>query len=86
MGHAAIDFTEKMFQWCVDELRYKVGIYQKTGAISVYDADVVKSDNIVSENIREALKDAVRCLEDIPEVCTKISRINSMAFDGIKFC
>lgn len=68
MALAGIDFSVNMFRWCIDELRYKAGIYQRTGAITVFDGDVVKSDKVVPENIRDALKRAARCLEDVPEV------------------
>lgn len=61
-------FSEEIFKWCIDELRLKAGIYQETGAVSIYNAGVVKSDITISERTRNALIDAVRPLEMIPEV------------------
>ncbi|PGH23321.1 hypothetical protein AJ80_02573 [Polytolypa hystricis UAMH7299] len=49
------------------ELRYKAAIFKTTGAISVYNGDVVKSDTAVSESIRQALKAAVASLENVPD-------------------
>ena len=57
-----------MFAFCIDELQHKVIAYEKTGLVTAFDADVVKSDNVVSEKLRQALIDAVKSLENIPEV------------------
>ncbi|KAF8885779.1 hypothetical protein BD779DRAFT_658321 [Infundibulicybe gibba] len=61
------EITSGMAEWCIEELRYKAKNFQRTGAISVYTGDVVKSDTIVPEVLRHALKTAVAPLEDIPE-------------------
>ncbi|KAF8885778.1 hypothetical protein BD779DRAFT_1646453 [Infundibulicybe gibba] len=63
-----VDITQKMVDWCIEELRYKAKIFQKTGAISVYTGDVVKSDTIVPKTLRDRLKAAAASLEDIPNV------------------
>ncbi|KAF8885777.1 hypothetical protein BD779DRAFT_658289 [Infundibulicybe gibba] len=59
-----VDVTQKMVDWCIEELRYKAGIFQKTGAISIYTGDVVKSDTILPTALRNALKTAATPLED----------------------
>lgn len=60
------DITEEMVDWCIDELRYKAKIFEETGAVSVYNGDVVKSDTAVSDSLKAALRQAVTALEDIP--------------------
>jgi hypothetical protein len=54
--------------WVIEELRYKAGIFQETGAVSVYNGDVVKSDTVITDALKEALKAAVVPLENVPEV------------------
>ncbi|KAF8647144.1 hypothetical protein AX16_006975 [Volvariella volvacea WC 439] len=56
-----------MMEWCIDELRYRAAIYQKTGYVYVYNGDVVKSDTAVPEELKLELRQAVRPLEDVPE-------------------
>ncbi|KAG5637121.1 hypothetical protein H0H81_005714 [Sphagnurus paluster] len=60
------DMTENMVDWCIAELRYKANQLKPTGAISVYNGDVVKSDTAISPLLRDALKAAVAPLENIP--------------------
>jgi len=62
-----IDITEKMFDWCIAELRHKSKSFQQTGAISVFDGDVVKSDTAILPSIRDALITAAAKLEDVPD-------------------
>jgi hypothetical protein len=57
-----------MFAFCIDELQHKAKISKQTGLVTAFDADVVKSDSIVSEKLRQALIDAAKPLEDVPEV------------------
>ncbi|KAG5641800.1 hypothetical protein DXG03_004166 [Asterophora parasitica] len=64
---ANTDFTNEMFDWCIAELRYKIPVFEKTGAISVYNGDVVKSDTTVPPALQEALKAAVVSLENVPD-------------------
>lgn len=54
-----------MVDWCIAELQYKAKIFEKTGAVSVYNGDVVKSDTAVSESLKESLQAAVELLEDV---------------------
>ncbi|KAI1394262.1 uncharacterized protein F4822DRAFT_43229 [Hypoxylon trugodes] len=62
-------FSEKMFQYCVEELREKAETFKKTGIINVLDSELViaKSDTIVPPSLMEALKAGVKVLEDVPE-------------------
>ena len=57
-----------MFDWIIAELRWKAKIFQETGAVTVYNGDVVKSDSKIPEILKKALKSAVIPLEAIPEV------------------
>jgi hypothetical protein len=67
LSTADIDITESMITWCIDEIRYKFKQFKKTGMITVYDGDVVKSDTAIPSSLRHALKAAAAPLEDIPE-------------------
>ncbi|KAG5637205.1 hypothetical protein H0H81_005418 [Sphagnurus paluster] len=60
------DMTENMIDWCIAELRYKANQLENTGAISVYNGDVVKSDTAIPPLPRDALKAAVAPLENVP--------------------
>lgn len=62
-----VSVSEKMVDWCIAELQYKTKTLEKTGATSVYDGDVVKSDTTVPDSLKEALKVAVTPLEQVPE-------------------
>ena len=68
MANPERDFTQKMADWCIEELRYKAKILKETGAVVVYNGDVVKSDTAVPEATKAALQAAARSLEDVPEV------------------
>ena len=56
-----------MMNWVIDELHWKADILQKTDQIVAFDSGVVKSDTQIPEELKQALKDAVRPLEDIPQ-------------------
>ncbi|PKS12302.1 hypothetical protein jhhlp_001602 [Lomentospora prolificans] len=60
--------SEKMFDFCINELKDKAATFKKTGFVNIYDAEVsiVKSDTVVSEALRDALIKAVKVLEDVP--------------------
>ncbi|KAH8797931.1 hypothetical protein F5884DRAFT_814113 [Xylogone sp. PMI_703] len=62
------DVTEAMANWIIEELRYKAQIFKDTGAVSIYNGDVVKSDIAVTSDLKQSLRSNVRILEDIPEV------------------
>ncbi|KAJ5890187.1 hypothetical protein N7504_010997 [Penicillium tannophilum] len=61
------DVSSRMMDWIIDELQWKARIHQDKGAIYVFDSGVVKSDIAISQQIQQALKDAVAPLENIPE-------------------
>lgn len=52
-----------MFEWCIAELRWKASIYRDSGLVSVYQADVVKSDRAIPQALNQALSAAVKDLE-----------------------
>ncbi|KAF7982668.1 hypothetical protein HWV62_27131 [Athelia sp. TMB] len=62
-----IDLTEKMFEYCISELRYKATLFENTGLVVAFDGDVVKSDSVVPEELRLSLKTAAAALENIPD-------------------
>jgi hypothetical protein len=57
-----------MVTWCIDEIRYNAQEFKETGMVTVYDGDVVKSDNAIPPSVQQALKAAAAHLEDIPEM------------------
>ncbi|KAJ5637089.1 hypothetical protein N7490_006968 [Penicillium lividum] len=61
------DVSTKMMNWIIKELQWKAGMYQERGIIQVFDSGVVKSDTVISQQLQQALKDAVSPLENIPE-------------------
>ncbi|KAL1847909.1 hypothetical protein Plec18167_004873 [Paecilomyces lecythidis] len=61
------DVTDRMMDYVIAELRHNVKEFRETRIVPVYDSGVVKSDSIVTESTRLALKEAVRPLEDVPD-------------------
>jgi len=63
------EFTEKMFNYCIAELRYRASQHESIpgGAIQVFSGDVYKSDTAVPESTKLALQKAIKVLEDVPE-------------------
>ncbi|KID88648.1 hypothetical protein MAJ_11046, partial [Metarhizium majus ARSEF 297] len=63
------DFTKNMAEMCIQELRKKAALYEETSLIPVMDHStcVIKSDKLVSEDLTERLKTAVKSLEDVPD-------------------
>jgi hypothetical protein len=57
-----------MMNYVIDELRHKSKSFKKTGMIIAYNGDVVKSDIAISSDLKFLLRDAVRSLEEVPEV------------------
>jgi hypothetical protein len=45
------DVTENMMNWVIDELRYKAQIFKATGAVAIFNGNVVKSDTAVSQDL-----------------------------------
>jgi hypothetical protein len=68
MSSEGRDVTQSMVDWVIEELRYKAKIFKEAGTVIVYDGDVVKSDTAVPSVVKVALQQAVKVLEDIPEV------------------
>ncbi|KAJ4310830.1 hypothetical protein N0V84_010766 [Fusarium piperis] len=62
-------FSEKMAEACILELREKAKLYQETGLIPVmdYSSAAIKSDKLIPDELREALKAAVAPLENVPD-------------------
>lgn len=63
------DFTQKMAEACIKELRKKADLYQKTGLIPVmdYSSAAIKSDNLIHQDLCDALKAAVQPMENVSE-------------------
>jgi len=61
------DFSERMADECIAELKYKAKVFEETGAVCVFTGDVVKSDTAVPASIQDELKAAVTPLQDVPE-------------------
>lgn len=61
------DMSPRMINWVMDELHWKADILQKTDQIVAFDSGVVKSDTQISEELKKALKHAVRPLENVPQ-------------------
>jgi hypothetical protein len=56
-----------MMDWVIKELQWKAGCLKETGFLRVFDAGVVKSDTAVSKDVQQALKEAVKPFENVPE-------------------
>lgn len=59
-------FTKKMTSWCIEELKFKAKQFEKTGFVSVFNGDVLKSDTVIPDALQVALQKAVKILEDVP--------------------
>lgn len=60
-----MDISEEMIDYCFEELRFKAEVFKRTGIVTVYDGDVVKSDSIVPPELKAALKSSVAPLENV---------------------
>jgi len=69
--NSELDFTPKMADWCINELRHTARIYSASGnppPIFVYNGDVMKSDTAVSSELKQALQKEVQRFEsEVPE-------------------
>ncbi|RLL98833.1 hypothetical protein CFD26_106850 [Aspergillus turcosus] len=61
------DVSERMMEWIIKETQWKAKVFQDAKHIVAFDVGVVKSDVAIPEELRQALKEAVRPLEEIPE-------------------
>lgn len=62
------DVTQAMVDYVFEELRWRSVEFKKTGAVFVYNGDVVKSDSAIPTDLKAALRKAVKSLENIPEI------------------
>ncbi|KAL1410417.1 hypothetical protein Q8F55_004428 [Vanrija albida] len=62
-------FSDKMFNYCIAELRHKAKIFERVGFVEVLEtfASIFKADGLVPGQLRNGLLDAVKPLEDIPD-------------------
>ncbi len=67
MAIETTEFTPAMAEYCIGELKYQAELYQTTGAVSIFHGDVVKADNCIPIDLKNALRAAVAVLEDIPQ-------------------
>ncbi|KAF7165022.1 hypothetical protein CNMCM5623_009374 [Aspergillus felis] len=61
------DVSEPMLEWIIKEAQWKAEVFQDTRHVVAFDVGVVKSDVAISEELRQALIEAVRPLEEIPK-------------------
>ncbi|TFK66459.1 hypothetical protein BDN72DRAFT_145431 [Pluteus cervinus] len=63
-----VDISQKMIDWAIEEARYKsnLPLFTSHGAIRVFDGDVVKSDTVIPQSVKEALQRATAPLENVP--------------------
>ncbi|KAK0373968.1 hypothetical protein CLIM01_08662 [Colletotrichum limetticola] len=59
------DFTDAMFEYCIDELQEKARLYNETGVVPVLDVQVriARSDRVISSDMRSTLQKAVGNIE-----------------------
>ncbi|MCJ1467440.1 hypothetical protein MMC07_006065 [Pseudocyphellaria aurata] len=57
--------TDKVVDWCFAELKYKAELLKKIGCVESLDG-IFKSDTVISNDLREALIEAVAPLENVP--------------------
>ena len=66
-GGSELDFTPRMADWCIEELRHVGSIYclspENPPPIFVFNGDVVKSDTAVSSELKHALQEEVKRFE-----------------------
>ncbi|KAH8176498.1 WD40 repeat 2 [Sarocladium implicatum] len=69
LGLEHADFTASMADAVIAELRQKADLYDKTGLIPVmdYSAAAIKSDKILTQDLTQALQEAIAPLENVPE-------------------
>ncbi|KAG7091943.1 hypothetical protein E1B28_008334 [Marasmius oreades] len=69
LGKEGVDFSVKMFDYCIQELRDKASFFSKTGRVSILDTEaaIVKSDSAIPPSLQAALKAAVQPLENVPD-------------------
>ncbi|KAM0253378.1 hypothetical protein ACHAQJ_007273 [Trichoderma viride] len=65
------DFTSSMAEWCIEELKLKADLYEMTGIIPILDcsACVIKSDNLVSNGLKDTLATVAFELKGLTKHC-----------------
>jgi hypothetical protein len=66
LAQSGQDVTPKMMDWIIKELQWKAGIFAQTGFVQAFDGGVIKSDTAISEELQQALKEAVVPFESVP--------------------
>jgi hypothetical protein len=61
--HPKGEISKKMLAWCVHELQYKAKKFEEVAGVSIFNGDVVKSDDAISNSLRVMLQSAVSSLE-----------------------
>ncbi|KAM0472563.1 hypothetical protein ACHAPX_008720 [Trichoderma viride] len=63
------DFTPAMADACINELRIKADLFTKTGLIPIFDYSscVIKSESLVPDSLRNALRSEAAKLENVPD-------------------
>lgn len=61
------DVTLKMVDWIIKELQWKASIFQEEDLVTVFDVGVIKSDTVISAELKQALKLAVAPFDNVPE-------------------
>ena len=56
-----------MFDWIVQELQWKAGVYEEKKLLQIFDMGVVRSDTAIPQDLQQALREAVAPLENVPE-------------------
>ncbi|KAJ3524093.1 hypothetical protein NMY22_g11158 [Coprinellus aureogranulatus] len=69
-AHNTTNLTNKLFDYCIQELRHKAkGIYKDVSTpIVVYNGNVLKADATVTEATKLALQDAIKPLENVRDL------------------
>lgn len=64
-----VEMTKAMFEYSIQELRYRAEqhITSVHGAVYALPGDIYKSDTAISNELKLALQEAIRPLEDVPE-------------------
>lgn len=68
MASEHVVVNQAMVDYIFAELQWRSVEFKKTGAIFVFNGDVVKSDTAISAEVKASLRNAVKSLENIPEI------------------
>lgn len=66
MGTSA-NITPNMVEWIIEELKFKAKIHEHSQAIGFYNGDVVKTDCIIGDELRNKLIELSKPLEDVQQ-------------------